>query len=147
MPVHLRPKTYGPLQVQSADADNLQITTEAGFVAAGSRTPQADGLSPSDLLLASLGTCIAISMRMAAQQMQLALGELTLTSHATKALDPPNRFSLLQVEVDLALALTTEQAEELIRRTKALCTISNTLGAAVELKLKTGSSALPAAVG
>jgi uncharacterized OsmC-like protein len=133
--VNLRPKTYGPLVVASPDADTLGITTEAGHRAVGARTPQAQGLSPSDLLLASLATCVSISMRMAGQQMGLALGDLTTTAQATKAMDPPNRFARLEVHVQIQDDLGADVASELVRRTKALCTISNTLGAEVIIDL------------
>lgn len=138
MPVTLKPKTYGPLTVASPDAVTLSITTEADHQAVGVRTPQAQGLSPSDLLLASLGTCISISMRMAAQPMGLRLGTLTTTVHATKALDAPNRFARLEVDVHTPDALASDLAAELVQRTKALCTVSNTLGAEVVLNLRAG---------
>jgi uncharacterized OsmC-like protein len=133
--VNLRPKTYGPLVVASPDADTLDIATEAGHRAVGARTPQALGLSPSDLLLASLATCVSISMRMAAQQMGLTLGELITTAQATKAMDPPNRFARLDVKVQMQDDLGPEVVSELVRRTKALCTVSNTLGAEVVIDL------------
>lgn len=133
--VTFKPKTYGPLVLASPDADTLAITTEAGHQAVGARNPQAQGMSPSDLLLASLASCVSISMRMAAQQMGLTLGELNTTAQATKALDPPNRFARLDVEVHSSDPLAPEVVAELVQRTKALCTVSNTLGAEVHLRL------------
>ena len=133
--VTFKPKTYGPLVVASPDADTLAITTEAGHPAVGARTPQAQGMSPSDLLLASLASCVSISMRMAAQQMGLTLGELNTTAHATKALDPPNRFARLDVEVRTPDPLAPDVAAELVRRTKALGTVSNTLGVEVGVRV------------
>lgn len=133
--VTIKPKTYGPLVLASPDAATLTITTEAGHQTVGARTPQAQGMSPSDLLLASLATCVSISMRMAAQQMGLTVGELTTTAHATKALEPPNRFARLDVEVHASDSLPPAMVAELVQRTKALCTISNTLGAEVHLRV------------
>lgn len=141
MQVKLKPKTYGPLQVSLPTDSAPRFTSEAGFQGAGATTPQAQGLSPSDLLLASLGTCITISMRMAAQQMGLALGELGATVNAVKATDLPHRFARLTVDVQAPDALDAGVAQELVQRTKALCTVSNTLGAEVVLNLRTGASA------
>ncbi len=144
MQVKLKPKTYGPLRVNLPADGAPRFTSEAGFQGAGALSPQADGLSPSDLLLASLGTCITISMRMAAQQMGLTLGELHAVASADKATDLPHRFARLTVEVHAPDALDDAVAQELVQRTKALCTVSNTLGAEVVLNLRTGASA-PAA--
>jgi len=140
MQVKLKPKTYGPLVVASPSTESITFTTEAGHQGAGALSPQAQGMSPSDLLLASVATCISISMRMAAQQMGLTLGALTTTAGATKATDLPNRFARVDVQVHSADALEPAQADELARRTKALCTVSNTLGAQVVLSLRTGST-------
>ena len=54
MAVTLKPKSYGPLLLASAHADHLAFTTEGGYQAAGVRTSQPEGLSPPDLLLASV---------------------------------------------------------------------------------------------
>lgn len=141
MTVTLKPKSYGPLLLASANADHLAFTTEGGYQAAGVRTSQPGGLSPPDLLLASVGSCITISMRMAAEQMGLALGALATTARADKALDLPHRFARVTVDVACTDPLEPAVVDELARRTKALCTISNTLGAEVVLNLRTGSAA------
>ncbi len=138
MQVRVKPKTYGPLRVASVAPESLTITTEAGFVAPGGLTPQAGAMSPSDLLLASLATCITISMRMAAQPMGLELGEVSASATATKAADLPNRFGKLEVDVRTASQVPAERVEELLTRTKALCTVSNTLGTEVEVRIRSG---------
>ena len=137
MTVKLKPKSYGPLQLVSENADTLAFTTEGGFQGVGVRTSQTEGLAPPDLLLASLGTCIVISMRMAADQMGLSLGALTASARADKALDLPHRFARLMIDVTSDQALPGAQADELVQRTKALCTVSNTMGAEVVLTLRT----------
>lgn len=141
MQLRLKPKTYGPLVVDSPAPDVLNLTSEAGHRAAGAPTPQPQGLSPSDLLLASLASCITISMRMAAQQMGLDLGALSVSASATKATDLPNRFARLSVDAVCSVPVPPAQHDELLRRTKAICTVSNTLGAEVVLRLGTGLSA------
>lgn len=135
MQIRLKPKTYGPLRVHSQAQGSLVVVTEAGNQAIAGPAPAVDALSPSDLLLASLGTCIAISLRMAAKQMELDVGELELSLRVTKALDPPNRFARFEVQIHAHAAIAPEQVDDLLARTKQLCTVSNTLGAIVELSL------------
>ncbi|MBL8380470.1 MAG: OsmC family protein [Burkholderiales bacterium] len=131
----IKPKTYGPLRLDAPSADQLHLRSEAGFEFTGARTPGMHGLSPSDLLLASLATCVGISMRMAAEAMGLTLGALQLSATATKALDAPNRFERLDLRIHSAFTIDAARSDELLKRTKALCTVSNTLGAEVGMVL------------
>ncbi len=135
MHVKIKPKIYGPLTVQSVDGTSLIFETEAGHRAPAALAPAADAMSPSDLMLAALANCIAISMRMAAQQMELELGALDLSATATKATDLPNRFGRFDVIVRTSVAVDGGRSVELLRRTKDICTVSNTLGADVVLRL------------
>jgi putative redox protein len=135
MQLKIKPKTYGPLLVRSNDEATLEFETEAGHRAQGALTPSADGMSPSDLMLAALGNCIAISLRMAARQMALEVGTLEVSAIAIKATDLPNRFGRFEVTVRSGLAVDATRADELLRRTKDICTVSNTLGADVALHL------------
>ncbi len=135
MQVKIKPKTYGPLTVQSVDGTTLAFETEAGHRAPAALVPAADAMSPSDLMLAALANCIAISMRMAAQQMALELGALDVSATATKATDLPNRFGRFDVVVRTSVAVDASRSDELLRRTKDICTVSNTLGAEVTLRL------------
>jgi uncharacterized OsmC-like protein len=133
MQVRVKPKTYGPLRVHSDAEASLMFETEAGNRVRAGQTPVADALSPSDLILASLANCIAISMRMAANQMALELGTLDLSAIAIKATDLPNRFGRFEVVIQSGIAVDAGKVEELLRRTKDICTVSNTLGAEVVL--------------
>ena len=135
MLVKIKPKTYGPLTVQSADGTTLVFETEAGHRAHAALAPAANAMSPADLMLAALANCIAISIRMAAQQMALELGALDVSVTATKATDLPNRIGRFNVAVRTSAAVDAGRYDELLRRTKDICTISNTLGAEVVLQL------------
>lgn len=135
MQLKIKPKTYGPLTVRSDDDATLVFETEAGHQAQAALAPSPNGLSPSDLMLAALGNCIAISMRMAARQMTLELGPLEVSATATKATDLPNRFGRFDIVVRTNLAIDSARVDELLRRTKDICTVSNTLGAEVALRL------------
>lgn len=135
MHVKIKPKTYGPLAVRSDDAGLLVFETEAGHRARGSLAPAADALSPSDLILAALANCIAISLRMAARQMAMEVGAVDVSATASKAADLPNRFGVFDVTVRTSVAVHASQVDPLLRRTKDICTVSNTLGAEVVVRL------------
>jgi uncharacterized OsmC-like protein len=92
-------------------------------------------MSPSDLMLAALASCIAISIRMAASQMSLQLAAIDVSVRAAKAPDLPNRFGRFEVIVRSDVAIDTGRVDELLRRTKDICTVSNTLGADVTVLL------------
>lgn len=141
MALTIKPKTYGPLVLASPTPQVLTLTTEAGYQVAGVPSPQAHGMSPSDLLLAALASCIAISVRMAAQQMGLDVGALSVSASATKATDLPNRFARLSVDVACSVPIPVDRQDELLRRSKSICTVSNTLAADVVLRLGTDLSA------
>lgn len=135
MQLKIKPKSYGPLVVRSNDDSTLEFETEAGHRAQGALAPAPDAMSPSDLMLAALANCIAISMRMAAGQMALELGTLDVTAGATKATDLPNRFGRFDVIARTSVPVDAGKNDELLRRTKGMCTVSNTLGAEVVLQL------------
>lgn len=139
MHVRVKPKTYGPLTLQSSADEALVFQTEAGHEARGSLSPQMQGLSPSDLILASLASCLAISIRMAARPMAIELGRLNVSASASKAPDLPNRFGRFDVDIRSELPVDPAQIDELLRRTKETCTVSNTLGAEVAVRLSPDS--------
>ncbi len=135
MQVKIKPKTYGPLRVYATDGASITFETEAGFRGNAGPSASSQALSPSDLVLASLANCIAISMRMAASPMALELGELEVSAIAIKASDLPNRFGRFEVIIKTGVAVDASRVEELLARTKDICTISNTLGAEIALLL------------
>ncbi|MFN0161550.1 MAG: OsmC family protein [Burkholderiales bacterium] len=135
MQVKIKAKTYGPLRVNVGADNSIWCESEAGNRVRLGPVPAADALSPSDLILASLANCIAISVRMAAGQMALELGTLDLSAIAIKATDLPNRFGRFEVGIKTGAAISADKADELLSRTKEICTISNTLGAEIALQL------------
>ena len=135
MQVKIKPKTYGPLRVHASADASLVFETEAGNRIRAGQIATADALSPSDLILAALANCIAISMRMAAGQMALELGTLELSAIAIKAPDLPNRFGRFEVSIKTGSTLDAGRVDELTRRTKDICTVSNTLAGEVILLL------------
>lgn len=135
MQIKVKPKTYGPLRANVAADGSLTFETESGNRVRAGLVPAADALSPSDLILAALANCIAISMGMAARQMALALGTVDVAAVAIKAADLPNRFGRFDVVVRTGSKVEAGKVDELLRRTKDICTVSNTLGAEILLQL------------
>ncbi|PKO63005.1 MAG: hypothetical protein CVU24_01380 [Betaproteobacteria bacterium HGW-Betaproteobacteria-18] len=133
MQVKVTQKSYGPLLVQSGADEAVFFETDQGVRAKAGQAP--DALSPSDLILASLATCVAISMRKAAQAMALEPGVLSVSAKAFKAADLTNRFGRFEVEVRALPAIDPDKAAELLTRTRASCTVSNTLAAEVVLQM------------
>ena len=135
MNIKLKPKTYGPLVVQSDPDGALFLESEAGQRTQIGLSPAIDALSPSDLILGALTGCIAISLRMAAKAMALEVGAVQVSGKAIKATDLPNRFGRFEVIVRTGFEVPPETAGELLARTKDICTVSNTLGAEIDLTL------------
>jgi uncharacterized OsmC-like protein len=137
MQIRVKPKTYGPLTVQSSTDEALVFQTEAGHQGRGSLTPNGQGMSPSDLMLASLANCLAISIRIAGRPMAIELGALRVSAMAFKATDLPNRFGRFEVDIHTEYPVDAAQVDELLRRTKETCTVSNSLEAEVMVRLNT----------
>lgn len=135
MTITIKPKVYGPVRVDFKSEDSLMLSTESGNRIRAGSTSTGEALSPSDLILGSLSACVAISMRMAARQLGLEPGEIQVSAVAIKATDLPNRFGRFEVVVDPGVTMQADQQDELLRRTKALCTVSNTLGAEIDLRI------------
>lgn len=135
MNLRIKPKTYGPLLVRAGGDEALVIETEAGNRLGAGHVSAVDALSPSDLLMASLATCIAISMRQTAKAMSMPLVVLEVSTLAVKATDLPSRFGRFEVVIRTGSPVDASKTEELLTRTKEMCTVGNTLGADVVLQL------------
>ena len=135
MNLRIKPKTYGPLLVRAGADEAFVIETEAGNRLGAGPVSAVDALSPSDLLMASLATCIAISMRQTAKAMSMQLVVLEVSTLAVKATDLPSRFGRFEVVIRTGSPVDASKTEELLTRTKEMCTVGNTLGADVVLQL------------
>ena len=83
------------------------------------------GPQPTELFLASLGSCMAISIAYAARKRGINLGDLSVK--ATGTYDGP-KFSHLRVEVTSSHP-DREELAMLVDRGKKVCYVSNTLRA------------------
>ncbi|GAB6928322.1 hypothetical protein JCM10914A_23050 [Paenibacillus sp. JCM 10914] len=107
-----------------------QIFNQAGFQLIGSHAPNTEGLSPRELLEASLALCVSISLQkiMAYDGVEYDKSsihiEVTSLKHEDKKL---NKFSHFHVQVTLPPNLAPEYKEKLKSVVERACTIGNTL--------------------
>ncbi|OBR68952.1 osmotically inducible protein OsmC [Paenibacillus oryzae] len=113
------------------------IYNEAGYQLKGSHSPNSEGLSPRELLEASLGLCVSISLQkiMNYDGVEYDANTIHIEVTAAKPEDKSNRFSDFHVRVTLPPSLDEAYKEKLKSVTERACTIGNTLkaGATVEL--------------
>jgi uncharacterized OsmC-like protein len=131
MSIRIKPKSFGPVFVSIDAARNVRYGLNANAV--DQATPPA--ATPAECLLSALGSCIAISLQMAAEQQHLVLAPFQVEVSSKKAEDLPIRFGSFEVIVSRGITDDAEDCEKLLRKVKDICTVSNTLNAAITLKL------------
>jgi len=134
MAIRLKPKTYGPL-VARLDSGRVTVQSAPAQVLAISSPPGDDAASPVEILLSAVGSCLAISIAMAAEQMKLDVGRIDVSTGGTRALDLPHRVGRIEAAVTLERIPDEDTAKQLLKRGKELCTVSNSLNVPVELSL------------
>ena len=100
MAIKLKPKHYGPLCLTSVKAGTLTYTSEAGYQAMAGAPASAELAAPSDLIMAALASCIAISLEMAAQEMKVDPGKIdveVVDPHCTESQRPRNAMNSVGV--------------------------------------------------
>ncbi len=130
MAIRIKPKSFGPISVRSDGGGALLYAAQQGAFSAA--PPHG---TPVDLLLASLGACIAKSLEIVAAQEKQPLSPFSVEVAGQKATDLPNRLGSVDIRVYGQLTEDAEQAVELLRQAKSICTISNTLNCAISLDL------------
>ncbi|WP_020620029.1 OsmC family protein [Paenibacillus daejeonensis] len=105
------------------------IYNGAGLQVAGTRGPGLQGLSPRELLEASLGLCISISLQkvMDVDGVDYDKSELVVEVSSAKPADGGNYFDQFQVELTLPKQLDPGYKQHLLSVVEKTCTISNTL--------------------
>ncbi len=135
MPIRMKRKSYGPLTIASNQENRFIITTQNGHSHAAGFGDSDEFSAPSDLIMSALGSCLAISLEMAAAQQKVRLGAMNITVDGEKASTLPNRFDSFNVQITLPDFQDREAAKSLIKAAKEMCTVSNTLNAEVHLTL------------
>jgi uncharacterized OsmC-like protein len=140
MAIRLKPKFFGPLTLQTREPGSFSYTTNQGYTASTGSSASSESATPSDLIMASLASCIAISLEMAAQKMKIETGRIAVEIDAAKALDLPSRFGRFNAIVQLEKVEDDALANKLIKQAKEMCTVSHTLNAEVEISLDGGTN-------
>ncbi len=89
-----------------------------------------EAFSPTDLVAAALGTCIATTMAIVAERHQIELKGMTVKVAKEMASDP-RRISRLTTEVHVPLAADHPQ-RELLEKTAVGCPVHRSLAAEME---------------
>ena len=131
MAIRIKPKTFGPVFLTMAADGTIAYTTASDSTDAAAL---ADA-SPAGLILYSVAACIAISLRLAAEQKGVTLAPFRVRARSHKAEDLPSRFGTFEVEVVQEFTDDDELAAELLLMAKARCTVSNTLNATTTARL------------
>lgn len=132
MSIVLKPKTYGPMTASSSALGAICCTTESGHQVSVGAMADTNASSPADLLLAALASCISISLEMVASSLQCSVADIAVNVVGTKAASLPHRIERFRVEISFTAAIDAD-IELLLKKTKELCTISNTLASEIEL--------------
>jgi len=132
MKIRQKPKSFGPVYISVDDEGILNFGESLDQV--GQVTP--DISSPAVSLLYSLGSCIAISIQMAASKENIFLQPFHVKVRSEKAEDLPSRFGTFQVWVSDQFTEDKQQTKKLLQLAKSICTVSNTLNAEVHVSLE-----------
>ncbi|SNS98576.1 OsmC family protein [Tropicimonas sediminicola] len=128
MGIRIKAKTFGPISVRFDMDGALTYAGQGGEFSAA--PPQG---TPVELLLASVGACIAKSLEIVAEERPLPPFSVEVTG--TKATDLPNRVGSIGIRVVGKLSDDADRSAELLRRAKSICTVSNTLNCEITLDL------------
>lgn len=117
------------------DGEN-ELYNEAGKQLIGSRARNQTGLSPGELLEASLALCVSISLEkiMDYDKKEYDKSEIKVDVSAAKDEGGENRFSHFKVQVSLPSNLDEAYKQKLMRVVDRACTVGNSLkhGAVIE---------------
>ncbi|MCP5152676.1 MAG: OsmC family protein [Ectothiorhodospiraceae bacterium] len=128
-----KPKSYPALVAARAGGAGWTLRPASGATLLAGTESTASVQTPADLLMASLASCLAISLDMAAERMAVDPGavELAVTAHIDG--DLPRRFNRFEVTVAVPGIADRAVAAELLERAKRICTVSHTLNADIVL--------------
>lgn len=94
------------------------------------------GVTPPDVLLASIGTCIGVYLRKYAQGTKLSLPEFNIKVEADFSKDPPVCFRKINVSVDLKGVQLDERRRQAVLEFVKNCPVHNTIKNNPEVEIK-----------
>ena len=105
--------------------------------------PSEQGFSPLDLLYATIAICLALIVRLAAQELgltsQIDTTNVKVTGH--KAKEGKSRLETFQIQISIKGALNFLQQAKISARKEELCTVSNTLHSGVKFEFTDAATA------
>ena len=127
MTTELKPKVFGPIFVFFNRSNTLQYAHIDPSNASAYPPIQA----PVDTFLASLGACIVMSIKWSTDQRKIALNPFIVEVVGIKAFDIPNRIERINIEIIGNLIDNESIIPRIMRQTKSICTVSNSLNCEV----------------
>lgn len=124
-------KSFGPVYVKMNADGKLEFGESVEKISKAAP----DISSPAVSLLYSLGSCIAISLQMAAKSKKAKLQPFHVKVSSEKATNLPSRFGVFTVSVSDDFIEDRLQAQQLLEKAKSICTVSNTLNAEINVVL------------
>ena len=105
------------------------IYNGAGLQLEGSLAPNLNGLSPRELLEASLGMCVAISLQKMFERDNIVVEDkdISIEVIATKGENAPSHFEKMDVSITFPNHFSADYKKKLIISVDRACTIGNTL--------------------
>lgn len=106
-----------------------EVHNEAGYQVEGSPAAGLNGLNPKELLEASLGLCVSLTLTHLLKRDNIEVGESGIDVEVTSKKDEggANRFSNFTVKVKFPEGLSDEYKEKAKVIIERGCTIGNTL--------------------
>lgn len=135
MEIKLKPKHFGPLHLETGEPGSFVYTAATGYQAVTGDSASKKIATPSDLIMAALASCIAISLETAARRLKVDPGTIDIVINGSKALDLPNRFGSFKAGVQLEKIDDIDLANKLLKQAKEMCTVGNTLNADISLSI------------
>lgn len=86
-----------------------------------------NGVTPPDVLLAGLGSCIGVYIRKYAEGAGLALGRFDINVESEFSQDAPVRFKVIKVSIDLKGFKLEERRQKALLEFIKNCPVGNTL--------------------
>jgi len=126
--IRLKAMKYGPVYVDLSPVTGVRFGTDNSTELEAS--PPAD--APALTLLASLGSCLAMSMDWCAKQRKVPINPFTVVVVGVKATDLPSRFERIEVVFKETENEAPTLDAELLEQAKQICTVSNTLDCSIE---------------
>jgi uncharacterized OsmC-like protein len=113
--------------VQVGHKKDLVFQAKAGEFAFDIDAKGKEGISPPDVLLASLGSCIGVYIRKYSDGARLDLKDFSITLSADLSPEAPVRFQRIEVAVNLKGSLTDERRISALLEFIKNCPVHNTL--------------------